>query len=262
MRTIRIALAAAALCVASMAASAQETKPGGAFDESQTQAIREIIRDYLVKNPEILIEMQAAFEKKAESARAEAMQKRLPEFYKTLAEMKDELAPFTVGEGDITIVEFFDYNCGYCRRALPDILALMEKDKNVRTIFIEYPILSNDSLSVARVAVAAARQGKYFEVHRALMTGGPAKEETALKAAEKLGLDMAKLRADMQSPDTAHLLAKLAQMGRELFIDGTPSFLIGDELYPGAAEAEQLQEMVRKVRESGCKACVKEDRKS
>lgn len=259
---LRLALAALGFAALSAVAWAQAEQPAAKFDDAQKKAIQDIVREYLVANPEILLEMNQAFERKQELARAEAVTKRLPEFYKALAEMKDELAPFTVGSGDVTLIEFFDYNCGYCRRALPDITALMEKDKDIRTVFIEYPVLSQGSLDAARVGVAAARQGKYFEFHTALMQAGRADEAAALRIAEKIGLDIAKLKADMEAPETAQFLAKMAQLGRGLFIDGTPSFIIGDEIYPGAAEAEQLQKMVSKVRTSGCQACVKDDKKS
>lgn len=250
------------LSAAFAVAHAQSGDAGGKFDEGQVKAIEQIVKDYLLKNPEILLEMQQAYEAKAEAQRAEMMKTRLPKFYEALNEMKDELKPFMIGQGDVTVVEFFDYNCGYCRRALPDVLSLVEEDKNVKALFLEFPVLSSDSLAVARVGIAAAKQGRYIDFHRAVMEGGPAKEETALQIAEKLGLDMEKLKADMASPDTAHLIGKLAQLGRELFIDGTPSFIIGDKVYPGAAELEQLQEMVTEVRESGCQSCVKSEKRS
>ncbi len=262
MRRLKYMAVATLFGAALTGAYAQSEKSAAAFDEGQTKAIEEIVRGYLLKNPEILLEMQQAFEAKAETARNEALKTRLPEFYKALAEMKDELAPFTIGQGDVTIIEFFDYNCGFCRRALTDVVKLMEGDKGVRTVFLEFPVLSADSLAVAKMGVAAAKQGKYFEFHQAVMQGGPAKEETAMKIAEKLGLDTAKLKADMDSPETAHFIGKLAKLGRDLYIDGTPSFVIGDKLYPGAAEAEQLKEMVAEVRSSGCTACVKDEKKS
>lgn len=262
MKHLKYLLAGTVLAAASAVAYAQSQTPKETFDEGQVKAIEGVVKDYLLKNPEILIEMQQAFEAKAETARAESLKAKLPRFYKELEGMKAELANFTVGDGEVAIIEFFDYNCGYCRRALPDIVNLMEKDKGVRTVFIEYPVLGPNSLAVSHIAVAAAKQGKYFEFHRGVMEGGPATEAGALKVAEKLGLDMTKLKADMAAPETEAFIAALSRLGRELFIDGTPSFIVGDKFFPGAAEPEQLQELVAEVRSSGCKACVKDEKKS
>jgi protein-disulfide isomerase len=262
MTKVTTLLAATGLALFPLASSAFAQTPAAKFDEGQTKAIQDIVKDYLLKNPEILLDMQQAYELKAEKARAAAMEKKLPAFYKALAGMKDELAPFTIGKGDVTIVEFFDYNCGFCRRAFPDLVGLMNKDKGVRTLFLEFPVLSPDSTAVSHMAIAAAKQGKYFEFHRAVMAGGPAKEATAMQIAEKIGLDMTKLKADMASPETNQLIAKLSQLAKDLYVDGTPTFIIGDKLFPGAAEPEQLKKMVADVRSAGCAACVKDEKKS
>jgi protein-disulfide isomerase len=138
----------------------------------------------------------------------------------------------------------------------------MNKDKGVRTLFLEFPVLSAESTAVSRMAIAAAKQGKYFEFHRAVMKGGPAKEATSLKIAEKIGLDMTKLKADMASPETTQLIDKLQALAKDLYVDGTPTFIIGDKLFPGAAESEQLKQMIAEVRNSGCASCVKDEKKS
>ncbi len=106
------------------------------FSEGQVKSIEKIVKDYLLNHPEILSEAQEALERKAESARTEATHSHLPVFYKTLASMKSELAGMTAGSGDVTVVEFFDYNCGYCRRTLPDLVKLIENEPNINCTFM------------------------------------------------------------------------------------------------------------------------------
>jgi protein-disulfide isomerase len=228
------------------------------FNENQVKSIQKIIRDYLVENPEVLLEAQQAYEKKIEEKRGEAQRSRMPDLYKSLASMKSELAPFTVGQGDVTLIEFFDYNCGYCRHTLPELMRLIDSEKNFKVLFLEYPILSPGSKEASEVAIAAAKQGKYFEFHKAMLAQGHANKETALKLAEKLGLDMNKLKADMSAPETDQLIAKISEIGRRGFIDGTPSFIANDLTNPGAADFDQLKQLVEEARKAGCKACVKD----
>lgn len=226
------------------------------FSEGQVKSIEKVIKDYLVAHPEVLLEVQEAYEKKVEVARTEASRSRMPDFYKSLASMKTELAPFTVGDGDVTLIEFFDYNCGYCRQTLPELMKVIESDKRLKVIFVEFPILSPGSTEASKVAIAAAKQGKYFEFHKAMLGAGHASKETALKFAEQAGVDMNKLKQDMASPETEATLAKFTDLARRMFIDGTPSFIVGDKANPGAIDADQLKQLVEETRKTGCKACV------
>ena len=237
------------------------------FSDGQVKSIEKIVKDYLVTHPELLQEMQEAYERKAETARADATRAHLPSFYKALAGMKSELAGMSTGNGDVTVVEFFDYNCGYCRKTLADVLKLIENDPNVRVQFMEYPILAPESKDASRVAIAAAKQGKYFEFHKAMFTAGRATKDSALKVAEQIGLDMTRLKADMASPETDALLSKIAEAGKGMFIDGTPTFVIGEKVNPGWTQYEQLKDLVSEARKDGCKSCaaadgVKDEKKS
>ncbi|MBI4723739.1 MAG: DsbA family protein [Rhodomicrobium sp.] len=153
-------------------------------------------------------------------------------------------------------MEFFDYNCGYCRRTLPDLVKLMENEKNIKIQFIEYPILAPESVEASKVAIAAAKQGKYFEFHKAMLNSGRASKETALKVAGQLGLDMTRLKTDAASADTEALIAKMAQAGKQMLIDGTPTFVIGDKMSPGWTRYDQLKQLVEETRKAGCKACT------
>ncbi len=226
------------------------------FSDGQVKSIEKIVKDYLVNHPEILLEVQEAYEKKVEAQRADATQSKLPGFYKTLASLKPELASMSVGSGDVTIVEFFDYNCGYCRKTLPDLMKLIDTDHNIKVQFVEFPILAPESVEASKVAIAVAKQGKYFEFHKAMFEGGRASKESALKVAERLGLDMNRLKADMASPETEALISKLSEAAKQMFVDGTPTFVIGDKTNPGWTKYEQLKELVDDARKTGCKACV------
>jgi protein-disulfide isomerase len=257
----RMKVAAALLLAASMTLAlggggvpaAAETD---GFNEGQVKSIEKIVKDYLISHPEILLEVQEAYEKKAEAKRGEATRSRMPEFYQSLSSMGGELASMSVGEGDVTVVELFDYNCGYCRQSLPEVLKLADGDKKIKIQFIEYPILSPGSTDAAKMAIAAAKQGKYLEFHKAMFAAGRASKDSALKVAEQIGLNMEKAKADSASPETEALLAKITEMGKRMFVDGTPTFIVGDKTNPGAADYDLLKQLVDETRKEGCKACA------
>jgi protein-disulfide isomerase len=161
-------------------------------------------------------------------------------------------------EGDITVAEFFDYNCGYCKRGLADVVKLVESDPKVRVVFKELPILSKGSEEASHVALAARKQGKYWELHRALLEAkGHVNEAAALRIAEKLGLDMDKLKQDMASPEVKAEVEKSEALAKKLGVNGTPHFLIGDRAIPGAPDDlyEQLARNVGELRKQGCTYC-------
>ena len=156
------------------------------------------------------------------------------------------------------VIEFFDYNCGYCKKAFLDIAKLVDKDKKVRVIMKEFPILSKGSEEAAKVALAAKMQGKYWEFHRALLQSqGQANEATSLRVAEKLGLDMARIKKDMASPEVQKEIDDTRELATKMGIQGTPHFIVGDRIIPGAPEnlAELLGKHVEEVRKDGCKVC-------
>ncbi len=226
------------------------------FSEGQVKSIEKIVKDYLLSHPEVLTEVQDAYERKVEAQRADVTRAHLPVFYKALANMKAGLDSMSVGSGDVTVIEFFDYNCGYCRRTLPDLVKLVENEPNIKVQFMEYPILAPESKDASRVAIAAAKQGKYFEFHKAMFVINRASKDSALKVAEQLGLDMARLKADMASPETDALLSQIAEAGKQMFIDGTPTFVIGDKVNPGWTQYDQLKDLISEARKEGCKACA------
>lgn len=241
MKIIRI-LAFAIAAASASAVTAQE------FDTDQQAQIKELALQAILERPEILREAIAILqqrEKQALSANAR----------QTIDNRRDELerdpnAPVLGNpDGDVTVVEFFDYNCPYCKKAVEAIKALLETDDNVRLVYREWPILGEDSIYAARAALAARKQGKYEEMHWALMSAPRVTEASTRRAAKKLGLDMAQLEADMDAPEIAAHIALSMDLARNLGFSGTPSFVVGDETAPGLIPLHQLEAMVAKSRE-------------
>jgi protein-disulfide isomerase len=241
-------------------ATAQETgaKAADLFSPEQRKAIEAIIKDYLIANPEVFLEVQHALEARMEEIQAKRLQAAIAaqseEIYRSAG------APIAGNpKGDITIVEFFDYNCAYCKRAFTDLAKLLEKDTKVKLVLKELPILSKGSEEATRVALAAKAQGKYWEVHRALLTmRGQANEQTALAAAEKAGVDMAKLKTDMKSDAVLKEIARVRELAQSIGIQGTPHFLVADRAIAGAPQnlLELMSQHIADVRkEGGCKVC-------
>ena len=224
---------------------------GNSFTAVQKDSIRKIIREYLLQEPEVLREAIAELNKRQELA-AEVERK------KALATLYKEKSPYSTGNGKITLVEFFDYNCPYCRHALDNILHFTKEEKDVRVVFVEFPILSEDSRTASEAAIAAAKQNKYFEFHQALMQHqGPVKEDVVYKVAADVGLDVEKLKADMASPEVKETIEKNLQLGTAMGVQGTPAFFIGDEAIPGAPQElkSMLKTAVTSIREKGCSIC-------
>jgi protein-disulfide isomerase len=248
----------AALAVTSPAQTVAATKPETvAFSDDQKKQIQDIIKSYLIANPEIFIDVQNALEEKMEKEQAEklkvAIADNAAEIYRA-----DDASVAGNPNGDITVVEFFDYNCGYCKRGLEDVKKLVETDPKVRVVFKELPILSKGSEQASHVAIAAKKQGKYWEIHKAMLSAkGHVDEAAALKIAEKLGLDMDKLKADMASPEVKAEIAKDEALAKKMGVNGTPHFLVGDRAIPGAPEDlyKQLEDNVTELRKKGCSYC-------
>jgi protein-disulfide isomerase len=236
---------------------AAPSQSSGAFSADQKLAIEGIVKDYLIKNPEIMLEVQSALEMKAAEQDAAKTKALVTEHAKDI--YRSPNAPVAGNpDGDITVVEFFDYNCGYCRRGFTEIQKLVESDKTVRVVFAEFPILGDDSVHASRVALAARKQGKYWEVHSGILSsGGKVNEASALKVAEKAGLDMTKLKADMAAPEIQAELDRVKDLAQKLSINGTPHFLVGDKAVQGAPEDlfDVLEAHVGDMRKAGCKYC-------
>ena len=236
---------------------APETTGPSAFTPAQRKELESLIKDILVNNPEIMLEVQNALEAKMDKIQAERMAVAIKEH---AGELYRPVSSPIVGNthGDVPVIEFFDYNCGYCKKALSEVAHLVDTDKNVRLILKEFPILAKGSEEASRVALAAKMQGKYWEFHRTMLANpGQANEASALRVAEKIGLDMTRVRKDMASPEVRKEIEDTRQLATKMGIQGTPHFIIGDRIIAGAPEnlTELLGKHVSDVRKEGCKVC-------
>ena len=215
--------------------------------------VESIIRDYLLKNPEILHEVMAELEKKQASAQEAARRSILVEQRDALFRPANEIV-LGNPNGDITLVEFFDYNCGYCKRALSDLGELIKSDSKLRVVLLDYPVLGPGSVEASQVAVAAKQQltpAKFLDFHTRLLMGrGQANKARALEVAREVGLDLARLEKDMADPKVQQTLQNTAAIGEKLKITGTPSYVVGTDVVEGAVGAASLREAVAQARES------------
>lgn len=243
-----------------LVAQTAQTDPGGAVAQTgratDRSSIETIVRDYLLENPEILREMADRLklkdEAKAETERAEAFKDSAGEIY-------DSEYQVVLGnpKGDVTVVEFFDYNCGYCKQALKDTDDLLKSDPKVKLVLKEFPVLSQDSVDAARVAIAVNNQapGKYLEFHRQLLHADGASGERAVEIARDLGLDVERLSADLADPKIEATLVAVQKLAKQLGINGTPTYVVGDQVLPGAVGYDTIKEAVENVRKCGRAMC-------
>lgn len=228
-----------------------------AFDAAQKDEIGTIVREYLLENPEILVEMQTLLEERQRLAEAEARTQILAEANDRI--FNNEKDPVLGNpDGDITIVEFFDYNCGFCRRAHSDMVALLDSDPNVRFVVKEFPILGPDSQKAHTVSLAFQKvmPERYGEFMDQLISGnGRADEATALALANEFGVEEAKLRFEMESPDIIASVQETYELANALGITGTPTYVIGNEVLAGAVGTETLMQKVANMRECGQTDC-------
>ncbi|HRJ61358.1 MAG TPA: DsbA family protein [Azospirillaceae bacterium] len=238
--------AAAAL---SLAALPFYTAPAAAgVDEGDRPAIERIVREYLIANPEVLVEAMQALEQRQQTAADQKARAALKQNRQQI--FNDDASP--VGgnpKGDVTVVEFFDYNCGYCKAVHDDALKLVKDDGRLRYVYKEFPILGPGSVVAAKAALAARAQGKYVEAHNALMSHrGRLDEAAVLRILGDAGLDVTKLKADMEAPAVAKAIESNLLLADKLGIRGTPAFIIGDELAPGAIKLDEMKRMVAEAR--------------
>ena len=230
---------------ATIAASAEDKRT---LSPQQSQEVERIVRDYLLKNPDVILEAMKALE-----AREQAQQ---TERTKTALEKnRDKLLRSTASpalgnpKGDVTVVEFFDYQCPYCRKVVEPVFNAVAKDGKVRIVMKELPILGPESTYAAKAALAAHKQGKYRELHLALMDQKTKlSEAVVIAAAEKLGLDTKRLKRDMDSPDIDDEIKQNIELAHALQINGTPAFIVGNQIAPGAIDGDRLTAMIKEAR--------------
>ena len=208
------------------------------------EKIKQLALEAILENPEIIMQAVSILRQRdAEIAASGANTVRL--------ELENDPGSPNLGnlEGDVTVVEFFDYNCPYCRQAGKTVQNLIESDPNVRIIFREWPVLGEGSIFAARAALASRAQGKYEEFHWALMNGEVrATEASILKVARDLELDIVRLLADMESPAVEVHLERSNDLARSLGFTGTPAFIVGDQMVPGMISLEKIEKLIADVR--------------
>jgi protein-disulfide isomerase len=224
--------------------------------DPETAKVEKIVRDYLIRNPEVLLEAMQALKEKQQVEQDRVAQAGIRANRDAL--FKDPNS-FVAGNpnGNFTVVEFFDYRCGYCKQARPAVAEMLKRDPNLRLVLKEFPILGPDSLTASRAAVAAmvGQNDKYYAFHQALYDYKAAlNDDAVLSIARSTGLDIDKLKQDMKDPKVDQILAENRALGDKLSINGTPAFIIGNTLMPGAAPVESLMAAVAQARQS-CDFC-------
>jgi protein-disulfide isomerase len=245
MPTLRLllpALFALALCATPPAASAQS------FSDGQRGEIETIIRSYLVAHPEVLEEAMAELNKRQAAAEAEKHEASVATNANTIFNSPRGVV-LGNKDGDVTFVEFFDYNCGYCKRAMADMLELMKTDPKLKVVLKEFPVLSEGSVEAAKVAGAVRMQDpsgkKYLDFHQRLLGGrGPADKARAMAAAKEAGLDTARIEKDLASPEVRATIEENFKLAESMGMNGTPSYVIGKQVVVGAVGLDTLREKI------------------
>jgi protein-disulfide isomerase len=235
----------AAVLLALPAAAAAQTP---SFSADQRQEIEGIVKDYLLHHPEVMQDVMTELDKRQQEAEAAKHREAVKEQNATLFRSPHQVV-LGNPHGDVTMVEFFDYNCGFCKHALPDMLTLLKSDPNLRFVLKEFPVLGEGSVEAARVAVAVRMQDvtgkRYIEFHQKLLGGrGAADKERALAVAKELGFDMTRIEKDMGSDEAKKTIDEDLKLADAIGVSGTPTYVVGDELVVGAVGLDALKEKI------------------
>jgi protein-disulfide isomerase len=249
--TARILLCSMRALLIAMALLMPFTLQAQEFTPQQNEQIKNMIRQFLFKNPqalrEAIINLQAYERKQQQLAARQMLIQEGKSLYRSPYS-------FVAGNpnGDVTLIEFFDYNCSFCRRSMKDLMTLISTDSNLKVIFKEFPILGDGSMYAARAAMASIKQGKYMEFHMAMMQiRGTADENSVLEIAEEIGLDIAKLKQDMEASYVSAEIKDVLRSASVIGVNGTPAYVVGDRLIAGAVGITELRRQIAEVRNSG-----------
>ena len=239
----RIAFAAAvSLVLAGAMPAIAET-----FSTDQREEIGKIVKDYLLTHPEVMQDVMAELEKRQQAAEVEKHRTAIVDNKATLFSSPHQVI-LGNPQGNVTMVEFFDYNCGYCKRAMSDMLDLIKNDSNLKFVLKEFPVLGEGSVEAARVAVAARMQDstgkKYIEFHQKLLGGRGADKARALAVAKEVGFDMPRLERDMGSDEVKKTIDENMKLAEALGVNGTPSYVVGQEVVVGVVGLDALREKI------------------
>jgi protein-disulfide isomerase len=242
LRPLLPALFALALCASPQTASAQS------FSDGQRGEIESIIRNYLIAHPEVLEDAMAELNKRQAAAEAEKHEASIAQNSEAIFNSPRGVV-LGNKDGDVTFVEFFDYNCGYCKRAMADMLDLLKTDSRLKVVLKEFPVLSQGSVEAAQVAVAVRMQDptgkKYLDFHQKLLGGrGQADKARALAAAKDAGLDVGRIEKDLAGPEVRATIEENFKLAEAMGMNGTPSYVIGKQVVVGAIGLEGLKEKI------------------
>jgi protein-disulfide isomerase len=244
------AVTAVALSLAALAPALAEGEKAP-LSPDQEKRVQELVKEYILANPEIILEAVQTLRKKQEEAQKKAAEEALKSKRADLQGATD-LPVAGNPKGDVTIVEFMDYRCGYCKGVQPTLDQVIRQDGKIRYVLKEFPILGPASRTASMAAIAAHKQGKYLAFHAALMAyPNNLTDEVIFALARQVGLDIAKLKDDMKAPEVEALIEKTHKLAQDLGINGTPGFIIGDQIVPGAVGADELKKKIAEAR----KAC-------
>ncbi len=236
-----------------LAAPALAEKPADKLSDAQRAQVQDIVRQMLKDHPEMVLEAIDALEAK-EAQEKQAVEAKAQEALKQkTAALTRDADDGVAGNpnGDVTLVEFFDYRCGYCKSMVDRIASVVKADGHVRVVYKEFPILGPNSTLASKAAIASMHQGKYLAFHDALMASkGSLDEDAILALAHDAGLDIERLKHDMADPAIDKLVAKNKDLARELDIDGTPGFIIGEQIIRGASDEATLKQAIAQARAS------------
>ena len=238
---VAVAGVIAAGIIAFLLSPATTTTAADEFTPAQKNEIGNIVRQYLLKNPEVIEEAVGVLQEHRQ-------QKAIDSNWDLITSPHDS---FIAGnpKGDVTVVEFFDYRCPYCKQVQSSLVKLRKEDPNLRVIYKEFPILSKESAVAAHAAIAAKKQGKYLEFHDAMMEArGNFSDDMIFSIAKKVGLDVDKLKKDMQDPSIDETIAQTRKVAEDIGVTGTPGFIFGKKLVPGAVSYDEMLSLVADAR--------------
>jgi protein-disulfide isomerase len=225
------------------------------FSSAQRTEIEGMIKSYLINNPDVLIEVTKELEKRQAAMQADEHKKVIVEKKATIFAAPTDFALGSKDKGAISVVEFFDYNCGWCKKAVDDVGKLTAADPKIRIVFKELPIFGEDSMAAAKAAMASVKQGKYWDYHVALMKEKKVGKDNVFTIAEKVGLNVDKLKADMADPSIDAALKENAAIAQALAIEGTPGFIVDTRVNVGYVPVDGLKALIADVRKAGCQVC-------
>jgi protein-disulfide isomerase len=246
------------LAVSLLTALAAAPARADEFSPAQKDEIGAVVKDYLIRHPDALREALDSMDKHEKQVEAEARQKVVADQHGVLFDSPHQAV---VGnpKGGATLVEFFDYNCHYCKGALPDIARLMQNDPNLRVVLKDFPVLGPGSVEAAQVASAVRNQltgERFWQYHRKLLgMHGPVGKDEALAVAKELGVDLDRLEKDMANPDIRNGIEETMRTADALQINGTPSFVVGQDVVIGAVGYDELKDKVDSVHKCGHAVC-------